>query len=174
MRKLVYHVASTLDGFIADRDHDVSAFPTTGDHVDEYLSSLRSYGAVVMGRATYELGLRFGVEDPYPWLDTFVVSRTMAASPHPHVKLEPDGVDLARRLRAEDGAPVYLCGGGVRAGALFDASLVDEVVVKLNPLLFGDGLGLTGRLARARPLRLASAKVHDSGVVVLRYAVDAA
>lgn len=172
MRKLVYHVACTLDGFIADPERDVSAFPTTGDHVDEYLASLRSYGAVVMGRATYELGLRFGVEDPYPWLDTFVVSRSMASSPHPRVELARDGVELARRLRMGDGAPIYLCGGGALASALFDASLVDEVVVKLNPLLFGDGIGLTRPLATPQTLRLLSTKVHDSGVVVMRYAVS--
>lgn len=56
MRKLVYHVASTLDGFIADADDGVAAFPHHGD----YVASLRSYDTIVMGRRTYELGLREG------------------------------------------------------------------------------------------------------------------
>ena len=37
MRNLVYHVASTLDGFICHEDGSVNGFPEEGDHVSEYL-----------------------------------------------------------------------------------------------------------------------------------------
>jgi hypothetical protein len=50
MRKLKYHVASTADGFIAREDGSFDCFPMEGDHVNEYLESLKSYGAVLMGR----------------------------------------------------------------------------------------------------------------------------
>ena len=35
---------------------------------------LQTFGAAVMGRKTYEVGLEYGVTDPYPHLDTYVVS----------------------------------------------------------------------------------------------------
>lgn len=173
MRALVYHVASTLDGFIADTEHGVSAFPTEGDHIPEYLAALKSYGAVVMGRRTYDFGLRFGVTDPYPWLDTYVVSRSMTESPNARVQIADDGVALVRRLKDAEGGPIYLAGGGELARALFDAGLVDEVVVKLNPVLLGAGIAMAPHLASVTKLRLRSTKVHDVGVVVLRYEVTA-
>lgn len=49
--------------------------------------------------------------------------------------------------------------------------MVDEVIVKLNPLLLGGGVALAPGLTAALPLSLRSTKVHASGVVVLRYAI---
>jgi dihydrofolate reductase len=170
MRTLTYHVASTIDGFIADTDDGVGAFSNHGDHVDEYLATLRSYDTVVMGRRTYEFGLRFGVEDPYPWADTYVVSSSRTADPERrvHVTAE-DPCDLVRRLKGRGGGAGYLAGGGLLARSLLDAGLVDEVIVKLNPVLLGGGVPLAPALRSAVPLALRSTKVHASGVVVLRY-----
>lgn len=175
MRKLTYHVASTLDGHIADADDGVAAFPHHGDHVDEYVAALRTYDTILMGRRTYEFGLRLGVTDPYPWAETYVASTTMTASPDLRVQVTAeDPRELVRRLKQRDGgSPIYLAGGGLLARTLLDAGLVDEVIVKLNPVLLGGGIALAPGLAAAVPLRLRSTKVHDAGVVVLRYAVVA-
>ena len=61
MRKLVYHIATTADGFVARKDHSFDCFPMEGEHVNDYLASLAGYGTALMGRRTYELGLKFGV-----------------------------------------------------------------------------------------------------------------
>lgn len=37
MRKICYHVAVSLDGFIPRRDGSTEGFPPEGDHVEEYL-----------------------------------------------------------------------------------------------------------------------------------------
>ena len=69
MRKIKYHVATTLDGFIARRDHTVGGFVEAGEHVTDYLDSLKNdYDVVLMGRRTYEFGFQFGVTDPYSWM----------------------------------------------------------------------------------------------------------
>ncbi|PKL30446.1 MAG: dihydrofolate reductase, partial [Spirochaetae bacterium HGW-Spirochaetae-10] len=56
MRKLIYHVAVTVDGFIARKNGSVDGFLMQGDHVDAYLEHLKDYDTVVMGRRTYEAG----------------------------------------------------------------------------------------------------------------------
>ncbi|WP_437680193.1 dihydrofolate reductase family protein [Sorangium sp. So ce131] len=172
MRKLKYHVATTIDGFIARSDGSPDIFPFEGDHVPDFTAALRSYDAVVMGRRTYEYGLNLGVTDPYPWMDTYVMSRTMKESPNPRVKVvSEDGPGVVRRLKEQQGGDIYLCGGGELATALLHEGLVDEVILKVNPLLLGEGVALAPGLRAVTSLELLSTKVHRNGVVVVQYAV---
>jgi dihydrofolate reductase len=143
MRKLKYHVATTLDGFIAREDGSFDCFPTEGEHVADYLESLKSYDAVLMGRRTYDVGLRMDVTDPYPLLKSYVFSRTMKKSPNARVGVVAENaMELVRKMKDEEGADIYLCGGAVLATALFKEGLIDEVILKVNPLLLGSGIPL--------------------------------
>src|SRR5919202_6021786 len=120
MRKLKYHVATTADGFIAREDGSFDCFPMEGEHVADYLESLRSYDAVLMGRRTYEVGLRLGVTDPYTHMKSFVFSRTMSESPDERVEVVADNAaEVVRELKGEEGRDIYLCGGAALATGLF-------------------------------------------------------
>lgn len=172
-RIVSYHVATTVDGFIAHADHTIDGFVPDGPHVTEYLDSLRrDYDVVVMGRRTYEFGLRMGVSNPYPWLRQYVVSRTMTASPDPAVELVGGDVcSFVRDLRREPGRGIYLCGGAELASALFAEGLVDEVILKVNPVLFGDGIQLLARRIAPTRLDLMRSTVYENCVLLLRYRV---
>ena len=177
MRKLKYHVASTTDGFIAHEDDTWGAFlqerlVKDSEHIADYSASFSTYGTVVMGRRTYEPGLKMGVTDPYPMMETYVFTRTMKESPNPRVKLvSEDAIGVIRRLKEQQGKDIYLAGGANFASMLLEAGLVDEVVLKLNPLLLGSGVPLVTRLRNVSSLELLSTKVYKNGVVLLRYAV---
>jgi len=173
LRKLSYYVATTADGFIAREDGGLDCFPGEGRHIPDYLASLESFGAVVMGRRTYQVGLDMGVTNPYPALRTYVVSRSLEASPDPAVTLvSGDPAALVRSLKQEPGKPIYLCGGAHLATQLLRQGLVDEVVVKLNPLLLGTGIPLVAAIPEPVRLRLRDTRVYeDSGVVFLWYDV---
>ena len=172
MRKLKYHVASTADGFIARDDGAFDCFPPEGDHVRDYLDSLNFYGAVLMGRKTYEVGLKMGVTDPYPFLKSYVFSRTMKKSPDERVEIvSENAVEMVRKLKDEPGKDIYLCGGAQLAAELFKERLVDEVILKLNPLLLGSGIPVLPDIGRHIDLELIDTKVYNSGVVLLSYRV---
>src|SRR5262245_44325741 len=144
MRKLKYHVATTIDGFIAHEDHTVDGFVAEGDHVTDYLESLKTdYDIVLMGRRTYEFGFQYGVTNPYPWMKQYVLSRSMASSPDENVELVSDNIiELVRELKNGTGKDIYLCGGAELATSLFKENLIDEIILKLNPVVFGRGLPL--------------------------------
>ena len=174
MRKLRYHVACTLDGFIAHPDGSFGGFLAEGDHVADFLASYASYDTVLMGRKTYEVGLSVGVTDPYPTMKPYVFSRTLGKSPDPRVEIVAEGAaDLVRRLKDRPGKDIWLCGGAELAGALFEEGLIDEVVVKLNPRIFGAGIPLVAGGERRISLELRDTKVYRSGVVLLTYGVAA-
>jgi dihydrofolate reductase len=174
MRKLMYHVASTLDGFIAHEDHTVDGFLNEGLHADEYLASLQTdYDTVIMGRKTYEFGLQFGVAHPYPWLkEKYVVSRNLK-KPDEHVEVISANVaERVQELKNEAGKHIYLCGGATLATLLLNEKLVDEMIVKLNPVLFASGVPLVAKTPKWLGLELKSSTTYNSGVVLLHYSLN--
>ena len=173
MRKLKYHVAITLDGFIAHTDHTVHGFVDEGEHVTDYFASLKNdYDIVLMGRRTYEFGFQFGVTNPYPWLRQYVISHSMAESPDANVELVTQNISqFVRELKDEEGKDIYLCGGGNLAASLLEEGLIDELVVKLNPVVFGTGIPLFSGTAKQAALELSSSKTYENGVMLLTYKV---
>ena len=189
MRSLVYFVATSLDGFIAAEDGSFDGFPWDDDYGAELLAefpetlpahirgpALRSdnrwFDAVIMGRATYEVGLPIGLTSPYPTLDQYVFSTTMEESPHPDVTVVSDAAaNFVSELKKEPGKSIWLCGGAKLAGALLSAKLVDEVIAKVNPVVFGRGIPLFGGVSGPRPLILTDTKAFPSGHLRLHYQV---
>src|SRR5262245_56523582 len=173
MRKLKYYVASTVDGFIGHEDGSVNGFLDQGEHVADYVESLnRRFDVVLIGRKTYEFGFQFGVTNPYPCMKQYVFARAMKESPDANVTLVSENiVELVRELKSESGKDIYLCGGADLATMLFEEKLIDEVVLKLNPLLFGSGIPLLSKSSRPIDLELTGSKVYENGVLLLHYRV---
>lgn len=173
MRKLKYHVACTVDGFIARPDGAFDCFLAEGEHVTDYLDSFKSYDAVLMGRKTYEVGLQLGVTNPYPMMKQYVFSRTMQESPDENVTLVSENVaDFVRALKQESGQPIYLCGGANLAALLWAEQLIDEIIIKLNPVLIGTGIPLFSGSIKQAKLELISSKTYHNGVLLLQYQVQ--
>ena len=185
MRELVYYVAVSIDGFIADADGDFEAFMAEGDHesvvLQEYADALPAqahaalgteppgtrFDTVVMGWNTLVPALDAGIASPYPHLRQVVASRG-GRTVDPTLSLVRDPLAAVRELKAGDGLDVWLCGGGRLAGALLPE--VDRLVLKRHPVVLGAGVPLFGGIpagaARFAPTRL---RPFESGVVVEEY-----
>ena len=57
-KNIVYYVASSLDGYTSGENEDASGFVGEGNAVEKYLSDLKEFDSVIMGRKTYEFGYR--------------------------------------------------------------------------------------------------------------------
>lgn len=169
MRKLKYHVSASVDGYLLDREPRAEA----ADDTVRYLQSLHAYGIVLMGRGAYEAHLQAGVEDPYPHLMSYVFSRSLRIRAGSPVEvIADDAAAWVRRLKACPGKDLYLCGGTRLAASLFQAGLIDEVVVELNPVLRGSGRRLLPELEGGIDLRRESGVAYDDGTVTLTYRVQ--
>lgn len=170
MRKLKYHVNASVDGYLLNEGLGFDAFPQ-GDDPARYLDSLHAYGIVLMGRNTYEASLKAGVVDPYPHLMSYVFTRILRAGASSAVEIvSGEATDWVRRMKACPGKDLYLCGGAQLAASLFRAGLIDEVVVKLSPVLQGAGRRLS-ELGGEIALDCEGGVAHNDGAVVLTYRV---
>lgn len=190
MRKLVYYVATTLDGFIAGPDGGDPTgqdyFPVTPDLVafivEHYPETLpaparaalgvdgpgRVFDTVLEGRSSYEVGLAAGVTDAYPHLRHLVFSRSLGTSPAPDVEVvATDALERVRALKAEPGLDLWLVGGGTLAHGLLPE--IDRLVLKQNPSVIGSGVPLFRGPFRPHLFRPVDERVLESGVRVLTY-----
>ncbi|GAA2530867.1 dihydrofolate reductase family protein [Pilimelia columellifera] len=187
MRELTYYVAVTIDGFIAAPDGDFGFFPLRGNHLTGLIKefpetmpvhlraalgltdiSARQFDTVLMGRRTYEPAARAGLTSAYPHLDQHVFSRTMREAPDPSVTLvNEDPVAYVRRLKQRSGLGIWLCGGSDLAGALLPE--LDQLILKVNPVLIGSGRPLFNRQFEVQQFTFMGTQAYDSGVVVQRY-----
>ena len=169
---LTYFVATTLDGFIAHPDGSWDGFLGEGDHLQALQEEMADFDTVLMGRRTYEVGLAAGLEPgqpAYPPLRQVVYGRGIELPPGSPIEvISQDSVDHVRALK-EAGGALWLCGGSVFAGSLARAGLIDQLVVKLNPVAFGAGLPLFDRLEGQLAWSLEGTRAFESGVVFLRY-----
>lgn len=180
MRQLIYHVAMTLDNYIAYEDGSSAGFSAfaEGEHVTDYFADLKKYDTVIMGRATYEFGYQFGLvpgQPAYEGVKHYIFSKSLRfdTKPDPLVEIvRSNELDFVKQLKDAEGSDIYLCGGAAFACFLFENELVDLVKIKLYPLIFGSGLRLFGTSRRAVALSLLDSKVYSNGALLLTYKID--
>ena len=190
MRKLIYYVAVTVDGFIAGPEGETDFLLAEGDHmtrlIERYPETVpghlraafgledtppREFDTVLMGRATHQVGVDLGVTSGYPHLRQYVFTHRPQDLPVEDGLMicDEDPVALVRRLKAEDSPlDIWLCGGGALAGQLLDE--IDEFRLKISPVLLGGGIPLVAAAGPA-PLPLTQRRRSDfgSGVSYVEY-----
>jgi dihydrofolate reductase len=187
MRKLTYFIAASVDGFIAGPTGEIDMYPTPPEYLahlcSEYGDALPShvrqhldiadrpnkrFDTIIQGRATYDAALSIGITSPYAHLRQLVVSTTLAADTDPAVEIvSGDVVERVRKLKAEDGLGIYLAGGAKLAGSLIGE--IDEVILKLYPIMLGTGIPTLDGEFDLTSLSRTDVTTFDSGHVILTY-----
>lgn len=182
MRKLVYYVGTTLDGYIAGPDEQIEFFPsaqmatwisahmpdTVPSHLRESLgltgTENERFDTVVMGRSTYQPGLDLGVTSPYAHLRQYVVSTSLGESDDPAITVSTDPVELIRTLKNESGMDIWLAGGGKLAGALLPE--IDQLIVKRYPIVAGSGISVFDGAFDPTPFHPTESEQLEGGTTV--------
>jgi dihydrofolate reductase len=136
MRRVLYRVAASLDGYIAGPLGEVDWI--VHDPAVDFAKLYESVDAVLLGRRTYELTRQPGAP-PWPqgW-QIYVFSRTLPPEEHPGVTfVKLDAGARVAALRAAPGRGIWLFGGGSLFRSLLRANQVDFVEVMVVPVLLG-------------------------------------
>ena len=170
MRRVLYRVAASLDGFIAGPNGEIDWI--VPDPTVDFASLYANVDTVLLGRRTYELTLQPGAPPWPPGWRIYVCSRTLDATQHPGVTVLSDDVDTTvAALRAEPGRDIWLFGGGNLFASLLAAGLVDDIELAVMPVLLGGGIPLSSPGAPRTRLMLTRSSASPSGIVGLKYEV---
>ena len=168
MRQLRYSVAASLDGYIAGPQGEFDWIVIDPDI--DFAEMYAGYSALVMGRRSYEVSLATGGGEYGQMPPTVVYSRTLPEGERDGVTFARDAVSHVRSLKAADGKPLWLWGGGELFRELAAAGLVDGVAVAVIPVLLGGGIPLLPAPGPKLTLHLRAHRIYPkTGTVFLEY-----
>lgn len=174
MRKVTFGGANSLDNYIARPDDAVDWLMWSNEASAVMRDYWKTIDTIVMGRKTYEVGLRMskGKGNPYKGMKSYVFSRTLKAGKGKGVEIiSTDPAEFVRDLKSREGKDICLMGGGLLAKPLFEAGLIDEIGFNIHPVLLGQGVPLFHEMSRQIDLELLDCKPFKNGCVYLLYRV---
>ncbi|WP_067722534.1 dihydrofolate reductase family protein [Nocardia yamanashiensis] len=183
MRKLIYGITVSLDGYINDRDGRIDWTEPDDElhqfHNDRY----RELEVGIHGRRLYELMADYWPTvpaDASPIMREFgelwtnkpkvVFSRTLPEVHWNSRLVRDNAVEEVRAIKA-DGDGVIEVGGADLAASLIPHDLIDEYQVYIAPVLLGGGTPMFPALEKRIPLRLVETR-QFSTVTLQRYVVE--
>jgi len=183
MRKVTLGLANSLDNYIARKDGGYDWIHWSKEVAEISTKFMKSIDALLIGRKTYEMMLIHG-QTSYPGARNYVFSRsnkkgaalrkTLAAKKKIDRSVEivsEDAADFVRELKQKKGRGIVVFGGGELAQSLFEADLIDEVVLNIHPVLLGSGVPLFHEMKRQINLELLDCKVLEGGYLAISYRV---
>ena len=186
MRKVIYAMSVSLDGFIEAANGDLSwSYPDEELH-SHFNAQEAMIGVHLYGRGLYENMAAYwptadqnpsapGVEIEYAriWKDIekIVFSKTLKQVGWNSRLVSGNIAEEVNRLKAQPGKDMSVGGAGL-AATFMQLGLIDEYQLFVNPVILGDGMPFFPALDNPINLRLIETRRFSSGVVYLRYQPD--
>ena len=182
MRKLIYSMTVSLDGFIADPNGEIDWSAPDEELHRFHNQRVREIGAHLLGRRLYEVMLYWETAEENPaasdyelefariWkaIPRIVFSKTLEKVEGNARLVRDDVAGEVARLKQEPGKDLAVGGAGL-ASTLIDLGLVDEYQLFVSPVVLGGGTPFFPPLEKAINLELIETRTFGSRVVYLRY-----
>jgi dihydrofolate reductase len=184
MRKLIFGMNVTLDGYIAATGDDIGWSVPSDELFQWWSDQVRATSLALYGRKLWEtMGSYWPTGDQLPdagpaeiefarlWRDTpkVVFSSTIDEVDWNTRLVTGDVVAEITRLKAQDGGRIDIHGGATLAGAAVRAGLVDEYALVTQPVMVGGGTPFFTALDSWVDLNLVETRTFPGGVVLTRY-----
>ena len=163
--KITLMMAVTADGLIAKNSNH---FPdwTSPEDKSLFQKISKEYGVMIFGETTFNTF-------PAPLPGRLNVVFTLEKNPKPvkgvkWVSGEPEKV--LRELETEGHTKAILGGGAFLNSLFLEKNLIDEIILTIEPLIFGKGLGVFSKDLDAK-LELIEFKKLNTSSIMLHYKV---
>jgi dihydrofolate reductase len=181
MRRLIYSMTVSLDGFINGPDGAIDWSVPDEELFAFHTQRVRETGMQLCGRRLYETMLYWEtaqetslpaehVEFARTWkaLPKVVFSTTLGSVVGNARLAKKDVGEEVERLKAQPGKDIAVGGAGL-ARACMELGLIDEWRLFVSPVLLGGGTPYLPPLNETVNLELAETQTFGAGVVYLRY-----
>lgn len=147
MNKIILYIATSKDGFIADKDGGVHWLPHPKDDVEleavGYKDLMSRIDTILMGSASYKQILGFG---DWGWQDkqTYVFTSKPIKSDKPYISITHNSAFefIAHFTKRKSDKDIWLLGGAQLAQSFAQNGLIDEVILTIVPQTLGTGISL--------------------------------
>lgn len=163
-------IATSLDGYIADKDGNIDylhTIPNPDGNDMGYGEFTNSIDALVMGRTTYETVLGFDIPWPYD-KPVFVLTTTLSEVPEGlKGKVQFVNGELTSILTSvhEQGYHNLYIDGGRTIQSFLNEGLIDEMIITKIPVMLGGGSPLFGNLSQPQHFKCIRTEIYLDQVV---------
>ncbi len=182
MRKLIYSMSVSLDGFIAGRDGEIDWSPPDEELHRFHNQQTRETGVQLCGRRLYEVMTYWDTAEENPsapdhvlefariWKQTpkIVFSKTLESVEGNATLASGSVVDEVAKLKEQPGKDLAVGGAGL-ASALVRLNLIDEYRLFVSPVALGGGTPYFPAMDERINLELVETRTFGSRVVYVRY-----
>ena len=170
-RKVILYIASSLDGYIAKPNNDLSFLGIVQKEGEDYGYSdfVKTIDTVILGRKTYDWVMTQVPEFPHADKKTYVITRNARECVGKTEFYTGDMKELISKLKKEEGKNIFIDGGAEIVNELLRNNLIDEFIISIIPIIVGNGIRLFKDGRPEQLLKLVSSKSYDTGLTQLHY-----
>ncbi len=173
MRILSLYIATSLDGYIAKPNEDLSFLKLVEKEGEDYgyAEFTATIDTIILGRKTYDWVLREIGISHYDNGDrnVYVITRNERPSVGKTTFYTGNLTELIQRLKKENGKNIYCDGGAEIINELLQSDLIDEFIISVIPVLVGNGTRLFKEGRPEQQLELVNTRKFDTGLIQVHY-----
>ncbi len=172
-RLLSIYIATTLDGYIAKPNDDLSFLKLVEKEGEDYgyAAFTSTIDTIILGRKTYDWVLREIGSEHYDngERDVYVITRTSRPSSGRTKFYTGNLTELITQLKSTSGKNIYCDGGAEVINELLKHDLIDEVIISIIPIMVGSGTKLFQDGRPEQLMELVDVKTFETGLVQVHY-----
>lgn len=173
MRTLTIYIATSLDGYIAKPNDDLSFLKLVEKEGEDYgyAEFTATIDTIILGRKTYDWVLKEIGSSHYDNGDrnVYVITRTEKPNVGKTTFYTGDLTELVQQLKSQNGKNIYCDGGAEIINELLKKDLIDEMIISVIPVLLGSGTRLFKDGRPEQQLELVNAKTFETGLLQMYY-----
>jgi len=185
MRKLIFFMHTSLDGFVAGLNGEMDWINIDDTMFDFVATMTDKADTALYGRVTYEMMQSYwptAGEQPnaskhdkvhsawYNKVSKVVLSKTISEKGLDNTRVIDDQLaDNINKIKKQDGKNILIFGSPTASHSLLSEGLIDEFWLFVNPVLLGHGIPLFKGVTEMTKLKLIETKIFSCGVIALHY-----
>lgn len=173
MRAISLFIATSLDGYIAKPNDDLSFLKLVEKEGEDYgyAEFTDTIDTLIIGRRTYDYVLKEIGSSHYDngQREVYVITRTERPQIGKTIFYTGDITELVKRLKSKKGKNIYCDGGAEVINELLKHDLIDELIISVVPVLLGNGTRLFKDGRPEQILEFIKAKTFETGLAQFHY-----